>query len=206
MNKRFLVALLFCVAVLLAPSAKAESEGTDLAFKVDYFHFTDSLIKNLNSQDGVYFGLEAYKQLFCRNLYLGIAIGWAGTSGSVSGLVAGPGLLPASLSADTSIDYVPIELNAKYVIPINRSLNFAFGGGGSINYFSIGSNSGPFHVSDSDWVWGGQVFGELNYRFNNWFIGADIKYQFTEDLNLFGVDTQSGADNFRAGGHIGFSF
>jgi len=194
------------MAVLSAPSAKAETDGVDFALKIDYFHFTDSLFKNLNSEDGIYVGLEAYKQLFCRNLYFGIAVGWAGPSGSVSGLVTGPSFLPTSVSADSSIDYVPIEFNAKYVIPMGRCVNFAFGGGGSINYFSFSSNLGPFHVSDSDWVWGGQVFGELNYRLSNWFVGVDIKYQTTQDLKLFGVDTQAGADNLRAGGRIGFYF
>jgi hypothetical protein len=210
MKGKLLFAVLLCFAVLSAPLAQAQTEGVDVAVKVDYFHFTDSLIQRLNAEDGVYVGVEAYKQLFCPNLYFGIAAGWAGTSGSVSGTVSGPDFLPTLVSADSSIDYVPIEFNAKYVIPISRCLNFALGGGGSLNYFSFSSDvaagGGALNVSDSDWVWGGQMFGELNYKINNWIIGIDAKYQFTENLHLFGVDTQAGADNFRAGGRIGFLF
>ena len=210
MKAKLFLAALFCFAVFSTPCAQAQTSGSDIAVKVDYFHFTDSQIKSLNSADGVYVGLEAYKQLFCPNLFFGMAIGWAGPSGTVSGVVSSPEFLPTFVSADSSIDYVPIEFNVKYVIPLSRCFNFAFGAGGSINYFSLSTNiSTPgvlVHASDSDWVWGGQFFGEINYKFSNWFIGADIKYQVTEDLRLFGVDTQAGADNFRAGGRIGFLF
>ncbi len=210
MKKKLLLAVLLCFAVLAVPCAQAETSDVDVALKVDYFHFSDSQIKNLNAGDGVYIGVESYKRLFCPNLYLGLTIGWAGTSGSVSGVVSGFGFEPAFLSANSSIDYVPIEFNLKYVIPISPCFNFAFGGGPSINYFSISSdavtNAGSVHLSDSDWVWGGQFFAELNYNISNWVVGIDLKYQLTEDLHLFGVDTQAGADNFRAGGRVGFKF
>ena len=209
MKTKLFFAVMLCFAVISTPCVQAQTWGTEFAVKVDYFHFTDSQIKNLNSQDGVYVGLEVYKQLFCPNLFFGIAIGWAGPSGNVSGLVS-TDFLPVYVSADTSIDYVPIEFNIKYVIPISKCFNVAFGAGGSLNYFSLSTNmltSGVvLRSSDSDWVWGGQFFGEINYRVSNWFIGADIKYQLTEDLRLFGVDSQAGADNFRAGGRIGFTF
>jgi len=210
MKTKLFFAALFCFAVFSPPCVQAQTYGSDIAVRVDYFHFTDSQIKQLNAEDGVYVGLEAYKQLFAPNLFFGIAIGWAGTSGNVSGVVSNLGFLPTFVSADSSIDYVPIELNVKYVIPFATYFDFAFGAGGSINYFSLSTNvsapAGVWHVSDSDWVWGGQFFGEINYRISNWFIGADVKYQFTQDLHLFGVDTQAGADNLRLGGHIGFSF
>ncbi len=222
MKTKVLIPVLFLLAVLSSTCAQAQTYGDDISVRVDYFHFSDSQIKRLNAADGVYVGVEAYRQLFCPSLFFGLAIGWAGTSGNVSGTVQNPLFLPLFASADSNIDYVPIEFNIKYVVPISRCLNFAFGGGGSINYFSISSNINvrpvgngfrqgqiglqSANASDSDWVWGGQVFGELNYRISNWFIGADVKYQLTQDLNLFGIDTQAGADNFRAGGHIGFSF
>jgi len=210
MKTKLFFALLFCFAALSTHCAQAQTWGSEVAVKVDYFHFTDSQIKSLNSQDGVYIGLESYKQLFCPNLYFGMAIGWAGPSGNVSGLVSSAVFLPTFASADSSIDYVPIELNVKYVIPFSKCFNLAFGAGGSINYFSPTTNittpGAVGHFSDSDWVWGGQFFGEMNYKFNNWFIGVDVKYQVTEDLHLFGIDTQAGADNLRAGGRIGFTF
>jgi hypothetical protein len=214
MKNRLILAVVLCFAVLSAPCVHAEMYGADVAVKVDYFHFSDSLMKNLNLENGVYVGIEAYKQLFCPNLYFGVAVGWAGTSGSVSDVVTGPTFLPTSVTADSSIDYIPIEFNVKYVIPISRCFNFAVGGGGSINHFSFDSDisagnavgNAAVHVSDDDWVWGGQVFGEVNYKVNNWFIGIDAKYQLTQDLNLFGVDSQAGADNFRAGGRVGFLF
>jgi hypothetical protein len=210
MKTKLLIPVVFLFAVLSSTCVQAQTYGDDISVKVDYFHFSDSQIKRLNASDGVYVGVEAYRQLFCPGLSFGLAIGWAGTSGSVAGPVQNPLFLPLFVSADSNIDYVPIEFNIKYVIPVSRCLNFAFGGGGSINYFSISSNTQfgglAVNASDSNWVWGGQVFGELNYRISNWFIGADVKYQLTQDLSLFGIDTQAGADNFRAGGHIGFSF
>jgi hypothetical protein len=219
MKKKLVFAVLLCFAVLSVPCARAQTGAVDVAVKVDYFHFTDSLIKSVNVDSGIFVGVEAYKQMFCPNLYLGLGAGWAGTSGSVSDVVSGSAFVPAFVTADSSIDYVPIELNLKYVIPISSCFNFALGGGGSINYFAFssdvagistgrrqGQNGAAASISDSDWVWGGQFFAEFNYKFNHWFAGVDVKYQLTQDLSLFGVDTQAGADNLRAGGHIGFTF
>ena len=51
----------------------------------------------------------------------------------------------------------------------------------------------------------------LHYKLNNqWFIGINGKYQFTEDLEFEvegeDVDANSSADNWRVGAHVGLMF
>jgi hypothetical protein len=181
--------------------------GADVAVKVDYFHFTDSLLHRLNAQNSIYVGVEGYKEMFFPYFYLGAEVGWAGPSGRFTGLFPPGQIIPGGYyTLDTSTNYVPLELNAKYVIRILSNLDFGVGGGFSVNYFDA-KFAEPFGSSgDSDWLWGGQIFGELNYKYQSLFIGINVKYELTEDIYLFGVDSGLSADNLRIGGQIGLTF
>ncbi len=176
MTRKSLFAVLLCFAVSSVPYAKTQTFGADADVKADYSHFTDSLIRRFDSDGRVHADAEANKQLLLPDLYFDIGAGWKGTSESVSG----------------------------------RSFNFAPGGGGSLNCFPFSPDVAPGGVArylgGSDSVREGQIFGELNYKVNNWFIDVDSRRQGTQDLNSLGVDTQADAERFRAGGLIGFSF
>lgn len=210
MRKLPLISLVFAVVILIAANVNAQTYqlGAGVAVKVDYFHFTGTTIDNLNAQDGVYIGLEAYKQVFIPHFFLGMELGWAGTSGTIStDLPGNPFSFSNTHTLSTDINYIPIEFNAKYVLPISPVWDLGFGAGFSRNYFGIeGTVPGTGSVSDNDWIWGGQFFGELNYKVQNWAFGLNVKYQLTEDMHLFSADTGTSADNLRIGGQVAIGF
>ena len=60
-------------------------------------------------------------------------------------------------------------------------------------------------------VFGGQVFADINYKMSDqWFIGINGKYHFTEDLSIEArgndIDTSTSADNWRLGAQVGMMF
>ncbi|MGA2227933.1 MAG: hypothetical protein ABSH41_26155, partial [Syntrophobacteraceae bacterium] len=182
------------------------SLGADIDLKVDYFRLSDSNFRHTADGDGVYVGLSMYKQLFVPNLYFGMEAGWAGASGTVTNR--------GGFSFDNDVNYVLVEFNTKYVIPISRCFNFDFGAGISANYLDVTVNSYGRSWDDSKWLFGGQFFAEANYKIKNFFTGIDVKYQLTEDTHLFGETLLFGnhpysgtsADNLRVGAHAGFYF
>ena len=47
----------------------------------------------------------------------------------------------------------------------------------------------------------------MDYKFGNgWFVGANVKYQLTEDTHLDLINTETSGSNFRLGGQVGFLF
>jgi opacity protein-like surface antigen len=113
---------------------------------------------------------------------------------------------------DIDVTFIPIELNLKYMAEIAPQWVLGVGGGISYNYFEIEAND--IDRDADDWVFGGQVFAELNYKMDDqWFLGIETKYQWTEDLEFddFGFDgrdfdTETSADNWRIGARVGFVF
>ena len=201
MKRHLWVTILFAFTLLCTAPVHAETQPLgdgNVAVKLDYFRFMSSSIQDVNAGNGVYIGVEAYKELFFEGFYLGGEIGWAGASGDVDIRNFG--------SIKTDIDYVPIELNAKYAVPLGQGLVFDAGGGFSINYFGFSQRAGALNTDDSDWVWGGQLFVDLNYRYQNWLLGAAIKYQLTQDLSLGGANAGFSADNLRLGVQAGYKF
>jgi hypothetical protein len=201
-------AMLFILITLMAFTASlvhAETYpiGADVAVKVEYFRFMDDSLRNSGAKDAVYVGVEAYKQLFCPNLYLGVEAGWAGTRGGFTERFIDEG----SFRIDTEVNYVPIEFNAKYVFNLSPCLFFDLGAGFSINYINMEAESFGVSASTNDWIWGGQFFGELNYKITPClFLGVAVKYQLTENIKAFGFNTDTSADNFRAGMQLGYKF
>ena len=109
--------------------------------------------------------------------------------------------------SNTEVNYVPIEFNAKYVFKLSPCLFLDFGAGFSINYIDMEAESFGVSTSTNDWIWGGQFFGELNYNITPClFVGVAVKYQLTENIKAFGFNTDTSADNFRAGMQLGYKF
>jgi opacity protein-like surface antigen len=80
-----------------------------------------------------------------------------------------------------------------------------FGAGISYNYFKIEAED--IDADADDWLFGGQVFADINYKINkDWFIGINGKYQFTDDLEFDNIDTSTNANNWRVGAQVGLMF
>jgi hypothetical protein len=174
--------------------------------KVDYFSFTNDAFQNNNLGDGVYVGYEAYGAVM-PNFYLGGEVGWTGPSKDETLLFPGGG----SVNIHTDLTYVPIEINFKYAVETSPQVVWDLGAGFSYNYFNADVHSGGFSSNHSDWVWGGQFFGDLNYKLGNgWYVGLNAKYQIAQDITLYakgtGYTTNTAATNWRIGGQIGMTF
>ena len=79
----------------------------------------------------------------------------------------------------------------------------------SYSFFEIEATHRDFSMDD--WVFGGQVFADINWKFHRlWFLGINGKYQFTEDLEFEvrdqNIETKTSADNWRVGAHVGLMF
>jgi hypothetical protein len=203
MKKLFLVSLVM-VFVLAATSLYAAERlplgnGT-LAVKVDYINFTESAFKDLDLDQGLYLGLEAYAKVI-PNLYIGLESGYVFDDGKVDGSILSPDL--SGIRADTELIYVPIELNMKFVIEPAPNLALDLGVGGSYNYAKVKAKAQDVNVLDEqEWLWGGQFFGDLNYKIQQFVIGINGKYQLTEKFK----DSDTKLNNWRVGGQIGVLF
>ena len=189
--KRLLLSAV-CIIFLTMPAVlhaqeKALLGKSNFALKLDYIVFTDSIFDSpLAEDDGVYVGIEGYGKI-SPNLYIGGEIG-QGTNVDILG---------------DEIDFFPVELNLKYAIETASNFVVDFGAGVSYSYTEVSHQGffGPIETID-DWVWGGQLFGDLTYKINWFSIGLNAKYQFTEDFK----DADAGLSNWRAGIQIGAVF
>jgi outer membrane protein W len=205
MKKIFLLSLMlvfvFASTTLYAAEKYALGMG-NIALKVDYINFTESVeIKNididLELDKGIYVGLEGYYAIY-PNLYLGMEVGWAGTSNDDDGEIDGE-----EINVDADVTFIPVELNLKYVFELDPNWNIGVGAGISYSFFEIEANR--IDESVDDWIFGGQVFADVNYKMSKeWFIGINGKYQFTDDLEFDDFDTETSADNWRVGAQIGY--
>ncbi len=201
--KRIFIISLMILAIFSATSVFAAEKyalGTgNLALKVDYIYFDDDVFDKVDIKDAVYLGLEGYVAL-TPNLYLGMEVGWANPSND--------GRID-DIDVDVDITYVPVELNLKYAFELSPNWVMDLGAGVSYNYFKIEANNLDANVDD--WVFGGQVFADVNYKMSKeWFIGINGKYQFTDDLSFDvrgrDIDTNTSANNWRVGAQIGYMF
>ncbi|TFG90484.1 MAG: hypothetical protein E4G71_05215 [Candidatus Atribacteria bacterium] len=160
----------------------------NFALKFDYIAFTDDFFDKLgNEDDGVYIGLEGYGKI-TTNFYLGGEIGQGGN---------------ITLFGEDII-FVPIEVNVKYANEFGRNFVIDLGVGLSYSYAELTNQFSAVTTTEerNDWMFGGQIFTDLNYKINWLSIGLNFKYQITEgfkdeDLNL---------SNFRLGAQIGVMF
>lgn len=208
--KKLLFVSLMCVFILASTTlyaAETYSLGnTNVALKVDYFAFTEDVFGDVDLDEGVYVGLEGYYGVM-PDLYVGLEVGWAGTSNDGDINIAGE-----RVDTDVDVTLVPVELNLKYVIEASPEWIIGLGAGVSYNYFEVEIDPKNYGSADEDdWVWGGQLFAEVNYKMSEqWFLGVNGKYQWTEDLEFDirgeDVETDTSADNWRVGAQIGMMF
>ena len=197
-----MLVFVFASTTLYAAEKYALGMG-NIALKVDYINFTEDVFDNIDLDNGIYLGLEGYYAIY-PNLYLGLEAGWAGTQNDGDIDIGGE-----KRNVDIDVTFVPVELNLKYVFELDPNWSIGVGAGISYNYFKIEANN--IDESVDDWVFGGQVFADINYKMSKeWFICINAKYQFTDDLEFDerdqDIDTKTSADNFRVGAHIGYMF
>jgi hypothetical protein len=195
--KRLSLFLIIFAFVMSASAVYAQQKAFlgigNVAVKVDYINFTDDDWDDLDVDDYVYVGLEGYANII-ENLYIGVEAGWANPDGDVD--IYG-------VNVDTELTYVPIELNLKYAVEPSPNFVFDVGAGASYNYAQVESSAaGTTIVDEDDWLFGGQFFADLTYKFDQFFIGINGKYQITEDF----ADYDNDFNNWRIGGHIGIMF
>jgi opacity protein-like surface antigen len=203
MRKIFLLSVLivFVFASTTLYAAEKYSLGMGhVALKVDYINFTEDAFDTIDLENGVYVGLEGYYAIV-PNLYLGLESGWAVSKNDDTIDTDRFG----RVDVDIDVTFVPVELNLKYAFELSPSLVMDLGAGISYSYFEIEAND--LDESQDDWLFGGQVFADINYKLSNqWFIGINGKYQFTDDLEFDNVDSSTSADNWRVGANIGLMF
>ena len=193
MKKVLLVSLLF-VMVLGSSSVFAAEKvplgAGNLALKVDYINFTDADTENFDVGSGLYVGLEAYSHLVdsAPNFYIGMEVGYTNIDGDMDN---------SDSNHETEASFVPIELNLKYAMNVVPNLELDLGAGASINYAKI-----QVPGTGDDWLWGAQIFADLNYKINQFFLGINAKYQMMENFD----DTDISFRNWRFGGQAGIMF
>ena len=201
--KKLLGTALAAAFLLVSAPADAQYQAAPLgngniSFKVGYLNFTDSVVENSDVDSGVYFGFDAYFQV-APSFYLGFELGYGYTDGNA--YVYSPAL-GRSVTVDTSVTYVPLEFNFKYMARPAPNLAIGLGAGLSTNYVEEEATLGGIYATVDDWLFGGQVFADINYVAGNVFFGGFFKYQITEDFK----DTNYDYSNWRIGGQIGFTF
>lgn len=179
------------LASVIGVSAVSASEvyplgRSNFSLKLDYIEFTDSALKTINTDSGTYFGIKGFANISPR-VYLGGEIGWTYADGRYQ-------------ATNTQVYYIPLEFNAKYAIEASPNFVIAAGGGLSLNYAEVRVAAiWPFWGYVNAWLFGGQLFLDLNYVADGWFIGLNGKYQATEDFKSTDVDF----NNWRVGIQVG---
>src|SRR4030042_5610084 len=183
----FFLIMAFLAASTAAYAAQKASLGIgNIAVKADYISFTADELKNSDVDTGLYLGIEGYGEI-TPNLYLGAEVGYANPKGKALGF-------------DSELTFMPIELNLKYAVESTPNLAVDFGIGASYNYVEEKASGYGVSVSIDDWVFGGQLFADLNYKLGSFFIGINAKYQITGKADFKEIDTDYNYSNWRIGG------
>jgi outer membrane protein W len=203
--KKIILLVLAVMLVFASTSFAAEKYSlgmSNVALKVDYLNFTEDVFDNVDLDQAIYVGLEGYYAIY-PNLYLGMEAGWAGAENDddIEGI-----------DVDVDVQFIPVELNLKYAFEFAPQWVGSLGAGVSYSYFDIEADG--IDADADDWLFGGQVFAGIDYKFNEqWFVGIEGKYQFTEELEFddlgdadVDVETETSADNWRVGAKIGYMF
>ncbi len=149
--------------------------------KLDYMHFTGS---HISSFDGPYLGVGV--DWNCR--LLKVAYGQLKPSLQIgTGRAYGDG---------SHLDFSNIELNMRYLYPIEQNLFAGFGAG-------IGAADVKLPGISSGMVGTLQGSGELDLKVApNVYLGAQAKYQFASEYKSTGINP----DNYRLGIKLGVMF
>jgi len=199
--KKLLLFVLVSVIVMTSTAVYAAQKAPlglgNIAVKLDYIGFTEDILSDVDVDQGLFIGLEGYVQLVPA-LYLGAEVGYANPEGSFLGI--DPWGYVAKINSE--LTFVPIELNLKYAIPATSNLVFDLGAGASYTYVEEEATLFGIVSRADDWLFGGQVFADMNYTTGIFFIGINGKYQITEDFE----GGNYSYNNWRVGGQIGVMF
>lgn len=209
---RKIILLSFCFIFLFPAVCAYAQESIPLgrgmvALKVDYAKFSESDIKDFDTESGPYVGLEAFGRI-APNVYLGGEIGYYNSDGNVNLLFYEP-MSDSVLffNADTEMTYVPIEINVKYKVSDAKNTgSLVVGAGISYNYLNVEASAVGLSVDEDDWLFGAQAFLELNLEFHQFYFGINGKYQITDEMEIGKIDTDVNGNNWRVGGQIGIKF
>jgi hypothetical protein len=176
-----------------AQPGKAPLGIGNLGLKFEYIDFTENMFEDLGIEDAFYVGVEGYAEI-SPGVYLGAEIGYANPDGR--GKIGRIGM-------NTDLTFIPIELNLKYALKAYRNIVVDFGGGACYNYVEANVSEETKRIkSGDDWLFGGQLFLNLNYTIDQFFIGLGAKYQITDEFE----DWNENFNNLRFGGKIGIMF
>ena len=186
----FLFSLLISLLLMSSVVHSAETSAlgdNNFTVKVDYINFFDK-----NNDDSFYVGFEGYKEL-ADNVYVGVEVGYVSTDGNLETF---------ETDLDSDLIFIPIELNVKYTIKATSKFIIDLGTGISCSYAK--EDVPKSYTSDTidDWVVGGQLFADLNYKIGQLFLGFNGKVQLTDK----GRDSANSYSNWRIGGQIGVMF
>ncbi len=179
------------VLVICCSPVYAQMMQKSVGVKVDYIHFADSDLDDFGVDTGTYIGLEGYTSVLGGLLQVGGEIGYTNPDGSVT---------TGGVKSDIELEFIPIEANAKFVGHLGENLSYAIGLGISFTLVDIEVTTSGTTFKRDDTIWGGQVFGELNYTIGNLILGLDVKHHLTESY------LDDDYNNTRVGAHIGWKF
>lgn len=192
--KRVVLIVLGMVLVMTCARAQAQEKlplgNTNFTVKLDYIVFTHRHFDPPEEDDGLYLGLEGYKQITQNpNWYLGGEIGSAAN---------------ITVFGGEEINFIPVELNGKYAKEIAPNLIADFGGGLSYSYVELQYRHVflPHENERDGWLLGAQFFADLTYTMGRLCVGVNAKYQITEDFK----DEDLDLNNWRLGVQIGLTF
>lgn len=192
--KRVVFMSLAVVFAMTCATAQAQEKlplgNTNFAVKLDYIVFTHGHFDPPEEDDGLYLGLEGYKQITQNpKWYLGGEIGSA---------------VNITVFGGEEINFIPVELNGKYAKEVAPNLIADFGGGLSYSYVELQHRHvfSPHEKERDGWLLGAQFFAELTYKIRWFSVGVNAKYQITEDFK----DEDLDLNNWRLGVQIGLMF
>ncbi len=92
------------------------------------------------------------------------------------------------LSTGYELNIVPLTLNARFERQFYKGLGGYFGAGIGMAWVDLDADAGSFGTfQDDDWVFTAQIFGGLQYRFNEQFdLFAGARWIYLEDADLGG--------------------
>lgn len=213
--------LIGVVFVLIPSVVHAENKallGTgNFAVKIDYISFPDDFYDEINDDDSAYVGIEGYGRI-APNIYFGGELGYSSVSSEniFSSIIYG--LFDAEHDEVTA-DFTFLELNVKYAKDLGRYFVFDAGGGLSLNNANVSFETYDWVDVDgtristltakreeSQWLFGGQIFADLTFKFHWFMIGVNGKYQVTTDFEDSASGYEFSLTNWRLGMHLGGLF
>lgn len=204
------LALIPLFLLAFAPTAAlAQDQRFYVTFKPGAF-FPQGDLDDLSLDTG-FTGELAFGRQYSKNLAVELNVGWYNLDGDgqISGVFLGA---PILAGASTDIDIIPFALTVKGILPSEKWEFYGLAGIGAyfatvdvtrtaiVNNLTIG-----FTEDDSDTAFGFTVGLGVQYNISPlWFVGAEGKYLFTSDINVFGLDLD--LNGIIAAGVIGYRF